>query len=160
MTSLADKVARVKELQANCYPDGIKDAQALGYAIFMFKQEADNMAALISQLWDELEHLKALKMTADAVMEYEVIKKQREVLVMAREKIAQLEGAFTYIEQYLGYCRGQEIGLHRAGDVNPYYVSWNDGEFWIGTSWAHAKKARDFAKDTLTAIDNMMKVGG
>jgi len=47
MTSLSDKVARVKELQANCYPDGIRDAQALGYAIFMFKQEADNMAALI-----------------------------------------------------------------------------------------------------------------
>ncbi len=94
MTSLSDKVARVKELQANCYPDGIKDAQALGYAIFMFKQEADNMAALISQLWDELEHLKALKMTADAVMEYEVIKKQREVLVMAREALIYVEANY------------------------------------------------------------------
>lgn len=68
MTSLADKVARVKELQANCFPDGIKDAQAIGYAIFMFKQEADNMATLITQLWDENQ-------------------KQREVLGMAREAL-------------------------------------------------------------------------
>lgn len=121
MTSLSDKVARVKELQANCYPDGIKDAQALGYAIFMFKQEADNMAALITQLWDELEHLKALKMTADAVMEYEVIKKQREVLVEARDALKRA-AACQFQRYYSGVKFDGTRGEYLAGDDDAEYA--------------------------------------
>ena len=26
---------------------------------------------------------------------------------------------------------GNEIGIHRVGDKDPYYTSWDDGEYWI-----------------------------
>jgi len=102
MTSLADKVARVKELDAKRTQGVIttdRDKQRPlittpydGHHCFTpddvaYYNHAPQMAALITQLWDELEHLKALKMTADAVMEYEVIKKQREALKLAREAL-------------------------------------------------------------------------
>jgi len=87
MTSLSDKVARVKELQANCYPDGVKDAQALGYAIFMFKQEADNMAALIAQLWEEREQNRT-------VME-QALEALQEADEQVRPQLSKQEGFFT-----------------------------------------------------------------
>jgi len=88
MTSLSEQVARVKELQANCYPDGVKDAQALGYAIFMFKQEADNMAAIIAQLWEEREQQHTVMEQARAILAATTLSpKGDEELVEALEKI-------------------------------------------------------------------------
>lgn len=26
---------------------------------------------------------------------------------------------------------GRELGVHNPGDKEPYYVSWDDGEYWI-----------------------------
>lgn len=38
-------------------------------------------------------------------------------------------------EQQLLFVKGKEIGVHRPGEKEPYYTSWNDGEYAISMAW-------------------------
>jgi len=66
---LAEAVKRIAELQSKTLPDGVMDAQALGHNIFMLKQECDNMAAIIAQLWAEREQQRAAMVKAKEALE-------------------------------------------------------------------------------------------
>lgn len=160
MTNLSDKVARVKELQANCYPDGVKDAQALGYAIFMFKQEADNMAALIAELWDENQKQReANKTRYDEGYNDGGNSRNHDFMDALSENTNFDADGDVGIDDICSYVKNLEQTIGQQREV--LGMAREALESVLGAAMFDRPEIhRRIGKDALTAIDNVRKVGG
>lgn len=50
--------------------------------------------------------------------------------------------ALDEAENQLKFVKGKEIGIHTSGSADPYYTSWNDGEYAISMAWHLVVSAR------------------